>query len=143
MPDTVLAILLALTAIIGSTIFHLEALGLIDRYSRWSAHRYFLVPGLVLAVVATHLTEIGFYTAIYYVADRVFDIGDFVGKDKGLGHLFFFAAETYASLGLEGTAPNGMLRLIVSIGSLNGVLLLTWSGTFLCNFASRLHEADR
>lgn len=140
MPDIVVAIFLTLASVIGSTIFHLEALSVIDRVSRWKGHRYLLVPGVLILVLAAHMLEIGGYAGVYFLADKVFDIGTFAGGDPSFGHLYYFAAETYSSLGLDDVLPRGALRLIVAIGSLNGILLLTWSGTFLYTFASGLRD---
>lgn len=38
--------------------------------------------------------------------------------------MYYFAAETYSSLGLYDIMPHGALRLIVATGSINGIQLL-------------------
>lgn len=141
MPDLTIALFLSLFAVVGCTIFHLEALGLAQRLTRWQGHRYLLVPGVLVAVLATHLSEIGGYALVYYLGDKVLGIGSFAKTPQpGFAHLYYFAAETYASLGLGDVVPNGSLRLIVAVGSINGILLLTWSGAFLYSFAQTLQR---
>ena len=66
------------------------------------------------------------------------NIGWFSGEQPGPLGLFHFAAETYSSLGLVDIMPHGALRLIVAIGSINGILLLAWSGAFLFAFSERV-----
>jgi len=44
---------------------------------------------------------------------------------------FYFAAETYSTLGYGDVVPTAQLRLIASIEPLNGLMLLAWSGSFL------------
>ena len=44
---------------------------------------------------------------------------------------FYFAAEAFSSLSYGSVAPSGGLRLIAAVEPLNGMLLLTWSGSFL------------
>lgn len=111
-----------------------------DRYSRKTLHPYIVAPTVLSMVIASHLIEIAAYTGIYVLADDFFDIGSFSPVNPGALGMFYFAAETYSSLGLDDVMPHGALRLIVSIGSINGILLLAWSGSFLFAFASRFHR---
>jgi Ion channel len=138
MRDMIFAILLTLVAIIGTTLFHLEALGIINRFSRQTAHRHILVPAVLTLVITAHLLEILGYSIIYWVADVSLNIGYFSGEQPNFFDLFYFAAGTYSSLGLDDIMPHGALRLIVAIGSINGILLLAWSGAFLFAFADRM-----
>lgn len=138
MRDMIFAIFLTLVAIIGTTLFHLEALGIINRFSRQTAHRHILVPAVLTLVITAHLLEILGYSIIYWVADVSLNIGYFSGEQPNFFDLFYFAAGTYSSLGLDDIMPHGALRLIVAIGSINGILLLAWSGAFLFAFADRM-----
>lgn len=143
MYDAIVSIVLALSAVIGTTIFHLEALMLVSRFERQSRHPRILVPVVLMLVIAAHLAEIAGYALVYWIADVPFDIGSFSGQQPSVLDMFYFAAETYSSLGLDDIMPHGALRLIVAIGSINGILLLSWSGAFLFAFADRLGKGDR
>lgn len=143
MYDVMISIVLALSAVIGTTIFHLEALFLVSRFERQSRHPRILVPVVLMLVIAAHLVEISGYALVYWIADVPLDIGSFSGQQPSPLDMFYFAAETYSSLGLDDIMPRGALRLIVAIGSINGILLLSWSGAFLFAFADRLGKGDR
>lgn len=143
MHDATIAISLTLFAIVGTTIFHLEALLLVNRFAFGPRNRLVLVPGVVMLVISAHLIEIAGYALIYWIADVPLDIGLFTGRQPGPLALFCFAAETYPSLGLDDIMPHGALRLIVAVGSINGILLLAWSGAFLFNFADRMRPERR
>ena len=143
MYDALVAMTLTLFAVVGTTIFHFEALRVVDWAARKNLHHRVLVPTVIMLVILSHLFEIGFYSIIYYMADIPFNIGSFSGRQPGPLALFYFAAETYSSLGLDDIMPHGALRLIVAIGSINGILLLTWSGSFLFAFANRLDRMRR
>ena len=142
MHDAIVAIALTLIAVFGTTIFHLEALLGVARFSRAPGHPRLLAPGVLTLVICIHLIEIAGYALIYWIADVPLNIGSFSGVQPGPLDLFYFAAETYSSLGLDDIMPHGALRLIVAIGSINGVLLLAWSGALLFAFAERL-QRDR
>lgn len=131
MSDNLTAILLSLAAIIGATLFHYEALRLIGIVAELRHRPRFAVPTLVTLVTAAHLAEIVIYAGIYGLAAGPLAIGHFSGEQPHALGLIYFAAETYSSLGASETFPHGALRLIVSVGSLNGLLLLAWSGSFL------------
>ena len=44
----------------------------------------------------------------------------------------YFSAETYTSLGFGDVTPDGPVRLLVGAETLNGLLLIGWSASFLC-----------
>lgn len=142
MHDAIAAIALTLIALVGTTIFHLEALILVNRFAHRPRRARILVPGVVMLVTGAHLIEITAYTFIYWIANVLLNIGWFTGRRPSLIDLFYFAAETYSSLGLDDIMPHGALRLIVAIGSINGILLLAWSGAFLFDFANRMQMSN-
>ena len=49
----------------------------------------------------------------------------------------YFSAETYTSLGFADVTPDGSVRLLVGTEALNGLLLIGWSASILCNFMER------
>ena len=113
----------------------------VTRFASGTHHARVLVPGVVIFVITAHLIEIAGYALIYWIADVPLDIGSFTGERPTPLDLFYFAAETYSSLGLDDLMPHGALRLIVAIGSINGILLLAWSGAFLFAFAERMQAS--
>ena len=55
---------------------------------------------------------------------------------------FYFAAETYSTLGYGDLVPVGALRVVASVEALNGLMLLSWSGAFLFGVLDRDGRAN-
>lgn len=87
---------------------------------------------LMLGIFAVHLVEILLYAAGYYVAANVFDLGLLQGE-RAAGALGYFYASAvfYTSLGLGDVLPNDHIRFIVGVETLNGLLLIAWSASFM------------
>lgn len=140
---TCLAILLCLAAIFGTTAFHYEALHLIGRFVRDHSRPRIAVPTVLTLVISAHLVEIVLYMIVYRIASGPLALGSFSGERSGVLGLFYYAAETYASLGAGNVFPHGELRVISSASSLNGILLLAWSGAFLYAVTDSLEPIRR
>lgn len=127
-----LAIVLTLTAVIGSAALHYEAIRRLDRFARRAARAY---PALLLTIgglILLHLAEIGGFALVFALAEGPLDLGDFTGATpRAPLDWFYTAAEAYTSLGYSDALPTGAMRLISSITPVAGILLLTWSGSFL------------
>lgn len=89
---------------------------------------------VIFSVICIHLLEILYFGVGYWVGHDILQIGTFEGirgqfiiqpKDY-----LYFSAETYTSLGIGDAYPVGDLRLIASIESLVGLLLIGWSTSF-------------
>lgn len=119
-------LMLALT-----TAMHFEGLKLLAPAGRGGLSH----PGPVFAItalVALHLAEIGLYAIAYAAGIHWLDLGILRGATPATGlDYFYFAAETYSTLGYGDVVPTGALRLLASVEPLNGLLLLAWSGSFL------------
>ena len=80
---------------------------------------------------------------VYAAATQILGVGGFAGgRTMSPFSYFYFAAETYSSLGYGDISPVGALRLIASIGPLNGILLLAWSGSFLFALVQQSRPLD-
>lgn len=131
LPHLVTAGMLALVMLVLTTAFHHYALEFLARRSGGRLSRAGVVR-LVVALVGVHVVHITVYALVFAVAAGPAGLGRLQGVtgDPALGY-FFFAAETYSTLGYGDIVPVGSLRLIASVESLNGLLLLAWSGAFL------------
>lgn len=84
------------------------------------------------ALIAAHIVEIAMFAGAYFVSVHVLRLGSFVETRSMMPvDYFYYAAETYSSLGYGDIYPLGNLRLLASITPLVGILLLGWSGAFL------------
>jgi hypothetical protein len=128
----IFAVALCLTAVVGSTALHYEAITRLDRFARKSPTAYPTLFAVISGLIALHLFQIAAYAAIFFLSTGPLDLGYFEGKapDAALDY-FYYAAEAYTSLGYGNVTPAGEMRLIASITPLNGILLLAWSGSFL------------
>ena len=85
----------------------------------------------ILCIFAIQMLEIGLYALGYWYADNVADIGGFAGaKNVGWFQYVYFSAESFTTLGLGDIYPVGPLRLLASIESINGLLLIGWSTSY-------------
>jgi hypothetical protein len=126
------SVALAAGLIAATVLFHYEGLRIL--YAVTQSTRLSLARANILIVIFTvmalHLVEIGLYGLAYWYGDLVLDIGDFAGRAVTMRDYMYFSAESFTTLGLGDIYPVGDLRLIASIESLNGLLLLAWSGSF-------------
>ncbi|MCC6789622.1 MAG: hypothetical protein IT547_17455 [Hyphomonadaceae bacterium] len=133
-----LSIILTAIVVLVCTLFHYEAISRLDTFARtrrWPNHA--ILVWVLSALLLIHAAEIGLFAGIYGVAELI-----------GIGRLrsesvltpaeyFIFAAETYSSLGSTDVTPEGEIRLMSSLSSLIGILLLAWSASFLFSLVER------
>ena len=128
-----LAIALSLGLVLATSFIHYEGLRLVSRgLAAWTTmpgRRKVLIG--ILCVFAIHIVEITLYAFAYWYADIVVDIGGFAGVHAtGTFEYFYFSAESFTTLGLGDIYPVGPLRLLGSIESINGLLLIGWSTSY-------------
>lgn len=134
------AVILAVSLIMLTFLFHYAVL----RWLSGSMARIPLSAGarivtIVFAVLAAHIVEIGLYAVAYALGDGVLALGGFGGLAVTVPHdYFYFSIVSYTSLGLGDVFPTEHLRFITGIEALNGLLLITWSGSFIYIAMGRL-----
>jgi len=86
----------------------------------------------ILAAFVAHMVEIGLYAVTLFALIRYMGVGN-LGTQNEASFLecLYFSAETYTSLGLGDIAPLGPIRLLAGAASLNGLLLIAWSASFI------------
>lgn len=121
--------LILLSTIVASVLMHFEAMQWLGRHPLEG--RVGLV-GAVLALLVVHLLEVGLFGSAFYGATKWMKIGSFAGEHSMTAiDYFYYAAETYSSLGYGDIYPVGEIRLLASVTPIVGILLLGWSATFL------------
>lgn len=130
--EIVEAAALSLVMLACTTALHYEALRFLGRISHGLRISRRWMCLILAALVTVHLAEVALYAGAYAFGANELSLG---GLSGSLGRpaldFFYFAAETYSTLGYGDLVPVGALRLIASVESLNGLLLLSWSGAFL------------
>lgn len=134
------AALLIGVLLVATTSFHYEALKWLAARARTRRITRYSIPITLILLISVHIVEILAYAFGYWLAAEPLALGQFGGRAKMSAlDYFYYAAETYSSLGYGDIFPKGEIRLIASIGPLNGILLLAWSGSFLFALVQRTH----
>ena len=107
------------------------------------AHRSRIAFGVIIALVA-HSLGICVFGFCYYVLHRAGGWGDFDGSyDGSLLDSIHFSATTFTTLGFGDIAPHGELRLLTGVESLTGLVLITWTASFLYIEMARYWDNER
>jgi len=94
-------------------------------------HRLRIVLGVFSALIA-HAVEVWIFAAAYYWMDRAEGWGKLQGALEGnfLDYVYF-SFTIYTTLGFGDIEPVGPLRYLTGLESLTGLVLITWSASFL------------
>jgi hypothetical protein len=94
-------------------------------------HRLRIVIGVAGALLA-HVVEIWLFAATYYLMVTSLQWGTFNGAHTGLlVDCFYFSFTTYTTLGFGDIQPIGDIRYLAGVESLTGLVLITWTASFL------------
>lgn len=94
-------------------------------------HRYRVVFGIFGAMIA-HVIEVWLFAAGYYFLIQYEHYGDLTGAfDQSLWACGYFSFTTYTTLGFGDIVPSGHIRFLVGLESLTGLVLITWTASFM------------
>ena len=94
-------------------------------------HRYRIVVG-VLGALFAHSVEIWIFALAYFFMHRSGTWGELRGNfDGSLLDCAYFSFTPYSTLGFGDIEPIGAIRYLTGIESLTGLLLITWTASFL------------
>ncbi|VAW95982.1 hypothetical protein MNBD_GAMMA21-672 [hydrothermal vent metagenome] len=94
-------------------------------------HRFRIVVGVFGALIA-HSIEIWIFGLAYYFINRSDDLGYLKGNyDGSILDSVYFSYTSYTTLGMGDIDPFGHVRHLVGLESLVGLLLITWTASFL------------
>src|SRR4051794_4065358 len=132
------AVGLAIAMLALTTAMHYEALRVLSNAASGRRVTQRSAVCFIAALVGVHLTEIALYAVAFAVGANVFGLGGLRGTSGSAAlDFFYFAAETYSTLGYGDLVPVGALRVVASVEALNGLMLLSWSGAFLFGVLDR------
>jgi len=117
----------------GSVIVHYEFLYRITLYipKMGINHRYRIVFGVIGALIA-HALEIWIFAVAYYFMIRADGWGGLNGNiNGGLMDCGYYSFTVFTTLGFGDIEPVGDLRYLTGIESLTGLVLITWTASFL------------
>jgi len=94
-------------------------------------HRFRIVFGVFGALVA-HNIEIWIFSIAYYFIHHAREWGHLEGNfDGSLMDCVYFSYTTFTTLGFGDIEPHGLIRHLVGLEALTGLLLITWTASFL------------
>ena len=94
-------------------------------------HQYRIVFGVFGALVA-HAIEIWIFALVYYKMHHASGWGSLVGNfDGSLMDCGYFSFTVFTTLGFGDIEPLGNLRYLIGVESLTGLVLITWTASFL------------
>ena len=94
-------------------------------------HRTRVVVVLMGAILA-HIVEIWLFAFAYYFIINTGKMGALEGNfDGSLHDSFYFSITTYTTVGYGDIAPLGDVRFLAGLEALTGLVLITWTASFL------------
>ncbi|MEP7703978.1 potassium channel family protein [Paraglaciecola sp. 25GB23A] len=94
-------------------------------------HSYTIVFGVFGALIA-HVIEIWIFAAAYYFMNLADGWGNLTGNFNGsLMDCAYFSFTVFSTVGFGDIEPVGDLRYLTGIESLTGLVLITWTASFL------------
>jgi hypothetical protein len=122
-----------LTVIAITVMIHYEFLyRLTNLMSRMKMrHRFRLVVGVFTALTA-HALEVWVFALSFFLMHKADGWGYLQGNFNGsLLDCVYFSFTTYTTLGTGDIEPIGDLRYLTGLESLTGLVLITWTASFL------------
>jgi hypothetical protein len=94
-------------------------------------HRFRVLVCVFGALIA-HALEIWIFAFGYFLMNRVLGWGSLLGSGDGsLLDCGYFSFTTYTTIGFGDIVPSGSLRYLAGIEALTGLVLITWTASFL------------
>lgn len=94
-------------------------------------NKYQIVIGVFGALIA-HCIEIWIFATTYYFLLKTDKFGALEGNfDGSLLDCAYYSFTSYTTLGFGDIAPHGAIRFFTGIESLTGLVLITWTASFL------------
>jgi hypothetical protein len=94
-------------------------------------HRFRIVLGVFIALTA-HAAEVWIFGISFYFMNKSEAWGYLQGNmDDSLLDCVYFSFTTYTTLGTGDIEPFGDLRFLTGLESLTGLVLITWTASFL------------
>lgn len=124
-----LACLVAFIASIVSVGLHYEILETLNRrLARFFGRLRVLIT--LLCLMTLHMLEIGIFAMVYWLMSFEPEFGKIAAIESNYDFLYY-SSIVYTTVGFGDLYPIGPVRIVTAIESLIGLVLITWSATFI------------
>lgn len=122
-----------IAVVMAAVVIHYEflfRLSLLLRHVK-IRHRPRVLLGVGGALVA-HAVEVWLFAGVYYLMHHAKGWGQLTGHfDGSLMDCVYFSFTTFTTLGFGDIQPEGDMRFLTGIEALTGLVLITWTASFL------------
>ena len=131
-----LACMLNTLLVSGAILIHYEVLSVLDRKLPSFRHipsRFRVLLG-VGVIFLTHVIEIWLFAMGYFLSLQVDGLGTITGDPAGHGVFLdcvYLSFVTFTTVGYGDIVAQGYVRYLTCIVALTGLILITWSASFL------------
>ncbi|MDO9023196.1 potassium channel family protein [Zwartia sp.] len=129
-----IAFALNTTLMIATILLHYESLYYLDKTLKRLSHikpRVKVLIGVGIIFI-THIVEIWLFGLGYFLSLYIDGMGEIVGQT---GNLFldcvYLSFITYTTVGYGDIVAQGSIRYLTGVEALTGLILITWSASFL------------
>ena len=138
-----MVIVIGLLLLVATTVLHYEVLRLLSfSITRLAIRSRAKLLVVVFGTFVSHALHVVLYALGYALLADVIGLGTLAGGSDTFIDYVYFSAETYTSLGFGDLMPIGPLRLIAGVETLNGLLLIGWSASFIYISMERFWTAE-
>lgn len=130
----ILAFALNTLLMIAAILLHYESLNYLDKTLKRLNHirpRFKVLIGVAI-IFATHIVEIWLFGLGFFLSLQIDGMGSIIGETN---HLFldcvYLSFVTYTTVGYGDIVAEGSLRYLTGVEALTGLILITWSASFL------------
>ena len=94
--------------------------------------RHFRLIVAVFGILIAHTIQVWLFASVYYFMHHAEGWGELAGNFSGAFiDAVYFSYTTFTTLGYGDIEPLGALRYLTGIEALAGLVLITWSASFL------------
>jgi Ion channel len=119
--------------IVITVVIHYEMLYLLaKKLPLIKVTHHYRVLLAIIVIMLTHVLEIWLFALGYYIMIHSGGFGTLSGNiDHSLLDCSYFSFTTYTTLGYGDIEPSGHLRFLTGLESLTGLVMITWSASFV------------
>ena len=130
----IISVIALITSVITvAVIIHFEVLSSLSRLMPQMKIRYrFRIAIGIFGALVAHTLEVWMFTFAYYFMIKSGEFGQLVGVDNiSLADCAYFSFITYTTLGYGDIVPIGDLRFLAGLEALTGLVMITWTASFM------------